>query len=71
MRLFVRKKFNKSGGSSFDQKEVTPLLSEKGKVLNHNMCIVLPKYYGFGGEREKSIFLLKDLKKIYAEIVDL
>ena len=41
------------------------------KVLNHNMCIVLPKYYGFGGEREKSIFLLKDLKKIYAEIVDL
>ena len=29
---------------------------------------VLPKYYDFGGEEKKRIFLLKNLKKIYAEI---
>ncbi|HUZ59332.1 MAG TPA: type IV secretory system conjugative DNA transfer family protein [Hanamia sp.] len=30
--------------------------------------IELPKYYDFGGEEKKRIFLLKNLKKIYAEI---
>jgi len=32
---------------------------------------VLPKYYDFGGEQKKRIFLLKNLKKIYAEIEEL
>jgi hypothetical protein len=30
--------------------------------------IELPKYYDFGGEEKKRIFLLKNLKKIYDEI---
>jgi hypothetical protein len=28
----------------------------------------LPKYYDFGGEETKRIFLLKNMKKIYEEI---
>ena len=32
---------------------------------------LLPKYYDFGGEEKKKIFLLKNLKKIYGEIDNL
>ena len=31
----------------------------------------LPKYYDFGGEGKKRIFLMKNLKKIYEEIDEL